>query len=121
MADEAHDAIETGEDHHLEQEEKVTPLELFFDLVFVFALTQVTSLMSANPTWEGLAQGMLVLAVVWWAWADATGLEGPRVTNECRGNIGLSQWKSVAGEHAANVSDAEGLACRHSGLLCVCP
>jgi low temperature requirement protein LtrA len=69
MADEAHDAIQTGEEHHLEPEEKVTPLELFFDLVFVFALTQVTSLMSANPTWEGLAQGMLVLAVVWWAWA----------------------------------------------------
>jgi low temperature requirement protein LtrA len=69
VADEAHDAIETGEEHHLEPEEKVTPLELFFDIVFVFALTQVTGLMSANPTWDGIAQGMLVLAAVWWAWA----------------------------------------------------
>jgi low temperature requirement protein LtrA len=48
--------------------ERVSPLELFFDLVFVFAITQVTALMSASPTGEGLAQGLLVLAVVWWTW-----------------------------------------------------
>jgi low temperature requirement protein LtrA len=46
----------------------VAPLELFFDLVFVFALTQVTLLMSDNPTWEGLGQGILVLTALWWAW-----------------------------------------------------
>jgi low temperature requirement protein LtrA len=50
------------------EEKRVGPLELFFDLVFVFALTQVTKLMSDNPTWEGLGQGMLVLAALWWAW-----------------------------------------------------
>jgi low temperature requirement protein LtrA len=49
-------------------EKRVAPLELFFDLVFVFALTQVTALMAENPTWEGLGQGMLVLAALWWAW-----------------------------------------------------
>ncbi|MGH2741368.1 MAG: low temperature requirement protein A, partial [Thermoleophilaceae bacterium] len=49
-------------------EKRVAPLELFFDLVFVFALTQVTLLMSDNPTWEGLGQGILVLAALWWAW-----------------------------------------------------
>jgi low temperature requirement protein LtrA len=49
-------------------EKRVAPLELFFDLVFVFALTQVTLLMSNNPTWEGLGQGVLVLAALWWAW-----------------------------------------------------
>jgi low temperature requirement protein LtrA len=49
--------------------ERVTPLELFFDLIFVFALTQVTGLVSASPTWEGLAQGVLVLGMLWWAWA----------------------------------------------------
>jgi low temperature requirement protein LtrA len=48
---------------------RVTPLELFFDLVFVFAFTQVTAMMSDNPTWEGLGQGMLVLGAVWFAWA----------------------------------------------------
>src|ERR671914_1406440 len=50
-------------------DKRVAPLELFFDLVFVFALTQVTLLMSNHPTWEGLGQGMLVLALLWWAWA----------------------------------------------------
>src|SRR5918992_1569873 len=52
----------------LRSREAVAPLELFFDLVFVLAFTQCTQLMADNPTWEGLAQGMLVLAVVWWAW-----------------------------------------------------
>ena len=53
---------------YVETDYRATPLELFFDLVFVFAFTQVTGLMSENPTWEGLGQGMLVLALVWWAW-----------------------------------------------------
>jgi low temperature requirement protein LtrA len=48
--------------------ERVTPLELFFDLVFVLAITQCTALMSHHQTWEGMAQGLLVLGVVWWAW-----------------------------------------------------
>jgi low temperature requirement protein LtrA len=49
-------------------EKRVAPLELFFDLVFVFALTQITYLMSEDPTWGGLGEGMLVLAALWWAW-----------------------------------------------------
>jgi low temperature requirement protein LtrA len=50
------------------QGERVTPLELFFDLVFVLAITQCTALMSSHPSWSGLAQGLLVLGVLWWAW-----------------------------------------------------
>ena len=49
--------------------ERVTPLELFFDLVFVFAITQVTTLLSNDPTWDGLLRGILVLAALWWGWA----------------------------------------------------
>jgi low temperature requirement protein LtrA len=52
----------------LRTEDRVTPLELFFDLVFVLALTQCTALMANDPTWEGLAQGLLVLGVLWWSW-----------------------------------------------------
>jgi low temperature requirement protein LtrA len=48
--------------------ERVRPLELFFDLVFVLAITQCTTFMSNRPTWEGLAQALLILAVLWWAW-----------------------------------------------------
>ena len=50
-------------------EKRVAPLELFFDLVFVFALTQVTALMAAHPSWSSLGEGMLVLSALWWAWA----------------------------------------------------
>src|SRR5262245_54979571 len=52
-----------------EGEERVTPLELFFDLVFVFAITQVTGFLAANETGEGLLRGALLLAALWWAWA----------------------------------------------------
>jgi low temperature requirement protein LtrA len=52
----------------LREGERVTPLELFFDLVFVLAITQCTALMSHTPTWSGLAQGLLVLGMLWWAW-----------------------------------------------------
>jgi low temperature requirement protein LtrA len=48
--------------------ERVTPLELFFDLVFVLAITQCTALMSHDQTWSGMAQGLLILGVLWWAW-----------------------------------------------------
>src|SRR5918995_5078258 len=49
-------------------EQRVTPLELFFDLVLVYAITQVTELMSHDPTWRGVGRGVLVLAALWWAW-----------------------------------------------------
>ena len=46
----------------------VSAFELFFDLVFVFAVTQVTSLLAADPTLPGLGRGLLVLAALWWNW-----------------------------------------------------
>jgi low temperature requirement protein LtrA len=52
----------------LREGERVTPLELFFDLVFVLALTQSTALMAGHPTWGGLLRGLLVLGVLWWSW-----------------------------------------------------
>ena len=52
----------------MREEDTVTPLELFLDLVFVLALTQCTALMAKEPTWDGLAKGMLVLGVLWWSW-----------------------------------------------------
>jgi low temperature requirement protein LtrA len=54
----------------LEREHRITPLELFFDLVFVFAFTQVTTVFLHDQTWTGLADGLLILAVLWWAWAS---------------------------------------------------
>ncbi len=46
----------------------VKPFELFFDLVFVFAFTQVTQLLATNLTWVGLGQGVLLIAALWLAW-----------------------------------------------------
>jgi low temperature requirement protein LtrA len=50
-------------------EQRVTPLELFFDLVFVFAITRVTSLMAHDLSWLSIGQGLLVLGALWWGWA----------------------------------------------------
>jgi low temperature requirement protein LtrA len=56
-------------EQHFEREERVSPLELFFDLVFVFGFTQVTTVLSNNPTWSGLGHALLILVALWWAWA----------------------------------------------------
>ena len=52
----------------VEHEHRVTPRELFFDLVFVFAFTQVATLLADDPTFAGIGRGVLVLAALWWAW-----------------------------------------------------
>jgi low temperature requirement protein LtrA len=54
----------------VERPQRVTPLELFFDLVFVFSFTQVTTVLTANPTWSGLGHAFLLLGVLWWAWSS---------------------------------------------------
>ncbi|MDX6424438.1 MAG: hypothetical protein QOI67_1909 [Gaiellaceae bacterium] len=56
-------------EHQSELVHRVTPVELFFDLVFVFGFTQVTTLMTDDPTWSGLGEGLLVLAALWSVWA----------------------------------------------------
>ena len=71
---------------HVASEPRVTPLELFFDLVFVFALTQVTAMLAADATWPGLVRGLLVLGALWWAWAAYAWL-----TNEVSGEDGRAR------------------------------
>ncbi|NUR97669.1 MAG: low temperature requirement protein A [Kribbellaceae bacterium] len=50
-------------------EQSVTTLELFFDLVFVFALTQITALMAHDLSWHGVVRGLFLLGLLWWSWA----------------------------------------------------
>src|SRR5215207_2582489 len=50
-------------------EQRTTPAELFWDLVFVFAVTQVTTLLYTDLSWAGFGRAMLVLALIWWAWS----------------------------------------------------
>jgi low temperature requirement protein LtrA len=73
---------------------RVTPLELFFDLVFVLALTQCTQLMADLPTWEGLAKGMLVLAVMWWSWTGYAWLTS--VVNPEEGTVRIVMFAAMA-------------------------
>jgi len=74
--------------------ERVTPLELFFDLVFVLALTQCTQLMADDPTWEGVAQAMLILAVLWWSWGGYAWLTS--VINPEEGAVRLAIFAAMA-------------------------
>jgi low temperature requirement protein LtrA len=69
VCDDARVTAVTAPEPLVEAEQRVTALELFFDLVFVFAITQVTALMADDPTWRGLGQGLLVLSALWWGWA----------------------------------------------------
>jgi low temperature requirement protein LtrA len=72
----------------------VVPLELFFDLVFVFAFTQVTSLMRSNPTWGGALQAGLLLSVLWWAWAGYAWLTNTLDPEE--GGVRLAMFAVIA-------------------------
>src|SRR5207244_5939349 len=91
-----------------EQEQRVTPLELFFDLVFVFAFTQVTTLLSNDPTWGGLGRGLLVLTALWWAWAGYAWLTNTVDAEE--GPVGASMLVAMAAMFVAAlaVPDAFG-------------
>jgi len=48
----------------------VTPLELFFDLVFVFAITQITAFMADDIGWRSALRGLVLFALLWWAWCS---------------------------------------------------
>jgi low temperature requirement protein LtrA len=78
----------------LREGERVTSLELFFDLVFVLALTQCTALMAATPSWEGLLKGLLVLGVLWWAWVGYAWLTS--VVDPEEGSVRLIMFAAMA-------------------------
>jgi low temperature requirement protein LtrA len=79
----------------LRQEDRVLPLELFFDLVFVLALTQCTTLMSEDPTWTGVGHGMLVLGLLWWSWTAYAWLTS--VVDPEEGGIRIALFCAMAG------------------------
>jgi low temperature requirement protein LtrA len=100
----------------LRQTERVTPLELFFDLVFVLALTQCTALMAAEPTWTGLAQGMLVLGVLWWSWVGYAWLTS--VVNPEEGAVRLVMFAAMGALLVAALCVPEAFG--ESALLFAC-
>src|ERR671938_1943321 len=78
----------------LREEERVSALELFFDLVFVLAITQCTALMADEPTWAGVAKGLLVLGVLWWAWVGYAWLTS--VVDPEEGTVRLAMFAAMA-------------------------
>src|SRR6478672_12435228 len=66
----------------VEREQRVTPLELFFDLVFVFAITQVTAFLYHDPTWTRLLQAIAILIALWIAWSGYVWLGNTAATDE---------------------------------------
>jgi len=74
--------------------ERVTPLELFFDLVFVLALTQCTTLVYRTPTWLGVLKGMLALGVLWWSWCGYAWLTS--VVDPEEGAVRLAMFAAMA-------------------------
>ena len=77
------------------QGDQVMPLELFFDLVFVLAITQCTTLMSHDPTWRGLGHGMLILALLWWSWVGYAWLTS--VLDPEEGGVRIVLFAAMAG------------------------
>jgi low temperature requirement protein LtrA len=78
----------------LRESEEVTPLELFFDLVFVLALTQCTTLIVRTPTWEGMLKGLLVLGMLWWSWVGYAWLTS--VLDPEEGTVRLVMFAAMA-------------------------
>jgi len=78
----------------LREGDRVAPLELFFDLVFVLALTQCTALMADEPTWRGLAKGLLVLGILWWTWVGYAWLTS--VVDPEEGFVRLAMFGAMA-------------------------
>ena len=74
--------------------ERVTSLELFFDLVFVLALTQCTALIAGTPTWLEMLKGLLLLGVLWWSWVGYAWLTS--VVDPEEGSVRLVMFAAMA-------------------------
>jgi len=97
----------------------VTPLELFFDLVFVLAITQCTALMAASPDWAGVVRGLFVLTVLWWTWAGYAWLTS--VVDPEEGAVRMAIFAAMAAMLVAALSvpgafddDALAFACAYA-------
>ncbi len=83
----------------------VTPLELFFDLVFVFALTQITDLMAEDPTVGDVVRGVLVIGVLWWSWTAYAWLGN--IVRADEGIIRLAMFVAMGGVFVAAITIPE--------------
>ncbi len=71
----------------VEEEHRVTPLELFFDLVFVLAITQVTQFFADHLSARGFLEGLVILALLWWSWVGYSWLTNSIDTDDTRTRV----------------------------------
>jgi low temperature requirement protein LtrA len=91
-----------------EHEQRATPLELLFDLVFVFGLTQVTTVLYDDPTWSGIGRGLLIITALWWAWSSFAWLTSTVDTNDGWVSAGMLAAMAAMFVAALAVPDAFG-------------
>ena len=96
------------------EDARVTPIELFFDLVFVFSLTQVTGLISHDLTVHGLVRGLLVLCLLWWCWVGYAWLGNVLRADEGLGRVAM--FGAMASMFVLAVSVPEAFRDRPGGL-----
>ncbi len=73
-----------------DESHRVTTFELFFDLVFVFAFTQVTQYMAHEHTAIGVFEALVMLGVLWWSWTSYSWLANQTFVDEGLVRIGMS-------------------------------
>ena len=101
----------------------VTPLELFFDLVFVFAITQITDLMAEDPTVGDVFRGVLVIGVLWWTWVGTRGWATSRAPTKassawrCSSRWAASSWPRSRSPRPSTTAPA---ACTVPTVFAVC-
>jgi low temperature requirement protein LtrA len=97
-----------------DERHRVTTLELFFDLVFVFAFTQVTALMAADPSPTGALRGLVLLALLWWAWCSYAWLGNQAHADE--GIVRLTVIAAIAAMFVVALTIPESFADLPGGL-----
>jgi low temperature requirement protein LtrA len=93
---------------HASESQAVTFVELFFDLVFVYAVTQVTVLAVEDLTWAGAARSLLVFWLIWWAWTQFTWTLNPADTTQTVVRVVTLVAAAIAFVMAASVTRAFG-------------
>ena len=87
---------------------RVSPLELFFDLVFVFAITQIVALIEHDLSPAGVAKGALVLAMIYWGWSLFTWTLNAVGTERLDVRLGLVTAMAMSLLMARVIPDAYG-------------
>ena len=100
--------------HNTDDSHRVTTLELLFDLVFVYAITQVTTFLSHDPSGLGLARGLVLLALLWFAWTAYAWLGNQAKADE--GPVRLGLIAAMAGLFVAALAMPEAFHDEPGGL-----